>query len=169
MKTQILYIIVFCAFLFTSCNQESDIKPDFIANTIQLEFNNNIMSFSNSSSLFEADANGYTEQAKLLSIFRRVSDKNRRSVQLRITDFDMGSLIKNPKGRLDLQENVRLDLFPGDGMELMGRNGDIRLTILSKENNVIKGTFEGIVRDQANPEQVYEIKNGKFLIKIVVL
>ncbi len=168
MKKQALYLIflVFSTFFITSCIDEDpldgsgEIPEGEIWATVGGEF----FRFDVTNGLAAQDANSYAESIDFTSITRATSSGEFfGEVQIRILGVDLDETSFPSE-----QNNAFTFTFrPQPNVAFVGRDGQMQVTLTSFEDDVLRGTFSGTVRNTDNPAEGFLVENGQFRIRLI--
>lgn len=121
------------------------------------------LQFRNDAGIFAEASAGYTTSIRFLSVFRAISNDDRRSLHLRATiDLDAQST------PVDIMQNVKITYttFSNGQKSYDGLGTALKFKLVDKTNDIIKATFSGTLTNQANPNDKIEIKNGSINIRV---
>ena len=127
--------------------------------TIQATIGGSAVVFASKGGTDESTANGFTPSFGLLGIFRQVSAQDLRRIQVTITGIDLDGLTVPTT----VAQNAQLRFFLGGSNQRYDASGpDLTLRIVSKQGDVLRGTFSGTLRSIQNPNEVLRVGNGSF-------
>ncbi len=136
--------------------------PDEVAanlGTIQATIGGSPVVFTSKGGTDEPTANGFTPSFGLLSIFRQASAQDTRRIQITITGLDLDGLAVPAT----VAQNVQLRFFLGGSNQRYDASGpDLTFRLVSKQGDVLRGTFSGTLRSIQNPNEVLRLVNGSF-------
>jgi len=161
----IFAIIIICICGACSKNDESadSMKIEAPIGEIWTTIGDIPLRFKSDASIFTEASAGYTTSIKFLSIFRAVSNEDRRSLHIRATlDLDKEST------PADIMQNVKITYttFLNGQKSYNGLGTAIKFRLVDKTNDIVKATFSGTLTNQANPNDKIEIKGGSVNIKV---
>ncbi|MCU0449291.1 MAG: hypothetical protein MUC97_05490 [Bernardetiaceae bacterium] len=131
--------------------------------TIVAQLNGVRFVFASDGGLPDRDTNGYDAQFRLLSLYRQVSAVDQRRLQIQLINVDVDAL----RPPVDIPaESVRIRYFAGGSNQRFEATGaDVRLSIVSKQGDVLRGAFTGNLRD-AQGGQMINLQNGGFHLTV---
>jgi hypothetical protein len=119
--------------------------------------------FTSGGGLPDRDINGYDAAFRLVSLYRQVSVADQRRLQIQLINVDLDAL----RPPVDIPtESVRIRYFAsGSNQRFEATGADVRLSLLSKDGDVLRGAFTGNLRD-AQGGQTVTLQNGGFQLAI---
>jgi len=153
------YSFLFFWLLFTACSTSQEVEPTLGELFLQIDGQN--FTFPYKGNFGDIDANGYSSNARFLSILRENSDAvNYQSLQLRITNFELDQ-IQTP---VVISENVRLT-FRLNRSSFESDKNAVQIELKSKEKDILDASVSGTLTD-TQTQRVYKIQKCNFRIQI---